>query len=241
MAATSNFFKFPRTKHILTAGSGVVERDDLLMTSSEANEFFTRNQTVVIEEKVDGANLGFSIDSNNKILIQNRSHFVNSKTHKQFNVLDTWIEKHSSSLFEILRPNRDILFGEWVYAKHSIHYTTLPDYFLAFDFYDKEERRFFSIKERNETLQKTEIACVRTIAEVTNFNKDLLQEYLDSNSAYYSGLIEGIVVRLENGNKESLKSHVYENRGKVVQPGFVQQIEEQWTKQKFTKNILLNY
>lgn len=28
------------------------------------------------------------------------------------------------------------------------------------------------------------------------------------------------------------------HRGKVVRPDFLQQIEEQWTRQKFTKNII---
>merc|ERR1712183_1043987 len=133
--ADSSFFKYPRTKHIFAAGTDCIPRDDLLMTTQETTRFCSPGQRIVIEEKVDGANLGFSINSNNQVLVQNRSHFVNSKTHKQFSVLDTWIEKHSWGLFAVLRPERDILFGEWLYAKHSIHYTSLPDYFLAFDIF----------------------------------------------------------------------------------------------------------
>ena len=30
-----------------------------------------------------------------------------------------------------------MLFGEWLFAKHSKHYTSLPAYFIAFDIYDK--------------------------------------------------------------------------------------------------------
>lgn len=41
------------------------------------------------------------------------------------------------TLCQILEPNRHILFGEWLFAKHSKHYTSLPAYFIAFDIYDK--------------------------------------------------------------------------------------------------------
>ena len=80
-------------------------------------------------------------------------------------VLDTWIEKHSSDLFTCLRPDRDVLFGEWLYAKHSIHYTSLPDYFLAFDIYDKQAKRFFSTVEKLKSLEETGITCVRSIGK----------------------------------------------------------------------------
>ena len=45
---------------------------------------------------------------------------------------------HNDSLYEILDQDT-ILFGEWLYAKHSISYNNLPDYFLAFDLYNKKK------------------------------------------------------------------------------------------------------
>jgi hypothetical protein len=39
---------------------------------------------------------------------------------------------------------RFILFGEWVYAKHSIHYSKLPAYFIAFDIFDLQNQSFLS-------------------------------------------------------------------------------------------------
>ena len=83
MAEECSLFKFPRTKHIFAASEDSIPRDDLLMTTKEADRFLGSNR-VVIDEKVDGANIGFSIDSNNRVHVQNRSHFVNSQTHKQF-------------------------------------------------------------------------------------------------------------------------------------------------------------
>lgn len=170
MSTEKDFLKFLRTRHIFDAGGNGVSRDDLVLSSKES-ENFLRNTTLILEEKVDGANIGISIAENYQIKVQNRSHYVNSSTHKQFSTLDSWIEQHSEDLFSILKPERHVLFGEWLLAKHSIHYTSLPDYFLAFDVFDKDERRFLNISERNSLLEGTGIKYVHQICEETNLSK----------------------------------------------------------------------
>ncbi len=174
-------FKFPRTKHLFNAGGTGVSRDDLLMDSGEEAVFYTPAQRagkqskgksvskvfVSMEEKVDGANLGISLGENMEIRVQNRSHFVNSKTHRQFSTLDSWLSEHSGELYDLLDSGNNILFGEWLYAKHSIHYTRIPGYFMAFDLYNQTEGKFYSWRERNRRLEDTTIPVVRQIAETT--------------------------------------------------------------------------
>jgi hypothetical protein len=68
----SDFIKFPRTHHLLVLSKNV-DREDLFMDPKDAKPYYTENVTV--EEKVDGANLGFSLDPETlKVLSQNRSH-----------------------------------------------------------------------------------------------------------------------------------------------------------------------
>lgn len=176
VSSDSHFFKFPRTRHLFDAGGSAISRDDLLMDAEEEKSFYRsrgRPQvTVAIEEKVDGANLGFSIGDDMVLRTQNRSHYIDSKTHKQFSGLDGWIAEHSAALYDILEPGKHILFGEWLYAKHSIHYTKLPSYFLAFDIYDKEVCKFYSWRERNRILKDTDIPIVRQIAEKALSGRD---------------------------------------------------------------------
>lgn len=175
-AEKEDLFKFPRTRHLFDAGGSGVSRDDLLFDSSEEAVFYTQGgkrkqktqqQLVCLEEKVDGANLGISLGEDMQLRVQNRSHFVNSKTHRQFNCLDLWIEENSAALYELLKTGNFVLFGEWLYAKHSIHYTRLPGYFMAFDLYDKSVGKFFSWRERNRRLESTGIPVVRQISETT--------------------------------------------------------------------------
>ena len=176
-------FKFPRTRHLFDAGGSGVSRDDLLLDEGEEALFYSgrsagsrargrrpgapAGRLVCIEEKVDGANLGISVGEDLQLRVQNRSHFVNSKTHAQFSTLDSWLEENSAALYELLQSRSLVLFGEWLYAKHSIHYTQLPGYFMAFDLFDKSVGKFFSWRERNRRLEGTGIPVVRKISETT--------------------------------------------------------------------------
>jgi atypical dual specificity phosphatase len=67
--------------------------------------------TIVIEEKVDGANMGFRLLSNGSIAVQNRSHFVTSKCGEQFKRLDLWLEAHGAQLHALLQSPRWVLYG----------------------------------------------------------------------------------------------------------------------------------
>ena len=45
-----------------------------------------------------------------------------------------------------------MLYGEWLYAKHTVFYTDLPHYFLEFDLYDKDRDLFLSTEGRRRFL-----------------------------------------------------------------------------------------
>lgn len=78
-------------------------------------------------------------------LVQNRSHYVNSSTSTQFRALDAWLAQHAAALHRLLgAPGLFVLFGEWLYARHSLAYTHLPDYFLAFDLMHAPSGRLLS-------------------------------------------------------------------------------------------------
>jgi predicted kinase len=62
LGESESFFKFPRTHHLLDAGGSGVSRDDLLIDALEQKEYFGKSaKRVLVQEKVDGANLGISI------------------------------------------------------------------------------------------------------------------------------------------------------------------------------------
>ncbi|CAM6085520.1 unnamed protein product [Calypogeia fissa] len=241
----SKFHKFPRTRHLCNFGSAT--RDDLIMTKAEAAAFFNISTvvdkegetiTITFEEKVDGANLGFSIDpESGHIRAQNRSHFVNSKSHPQFKKLDFWIETHQEDLMRLLRPwnthcqqdddtNKGpyVLFGEWLQATHSIQYTKLPDYFLAFDVYDVTEHKFWSRGRFWTAMKSTSIHVVPQIPLSEDaIHEEIFKELMGRQSAFSDGNIEGVYVRRDRGP-------FLLDRGKVVRSDFISG-NAHWSKQ----------
>lgn len=202
--------KFPRTKHLANLGSAT--RDDLLMSQEEVNQFL--NKEIYIEEKIDGANLGFSINLDSKIMVQNRSHYVTSSEQPQFKPLDAWVQAHGDDLWSILEPGRHILYGEWLYMKHSIKYETLPDYFIAFDLYDKITKKFASRCMLEQLLSRTSIQLVPLVAKGTFKKIEEIKQLINTKSKFYEGKIEGVYCRINS--PDSLIS-----RGKIVRDDFI--------------------
>jgi hypothetical protein len=224
--------KFPRTRHVFDAGGTGVGRDDLLMEMREVEQLFFSGQRVAVEEKIDGANLGLSIGPDGRILAQNRSHYVNASTHAQFRLLDQWIEEHTAALYEVLESQSGfILYGEWVYATHSIEYTRLPAYFLSFDIYDRKAGRFLSIAERDRRLEGSGIHSVPLICQRAFTNMGELLALLDTPSRYAAGFVEGIYLRVDGGG-------FLDSRAKLVRADFIQGITEHWMTTQLRRNTI---
>jgi hypothetical protein len=53
---------------------------------------------------------------------------------------------------------RYVLYGEWVYGKHTIFYDQLPHYLLEFDVYDRKRQLFLDTDAREQLLDR-ELLC----------------------------------------------------------------------------------
>jgi len=145
----NNIIKYPRTKHI--EGSRCQPGDENLESIPFKN---IANRFLVVEEKIDGANSGISFSDDGEMLLQSRGHYLTGGgREKHFNLFKTWANAHSSELFDILE-NRYIMYGEWMYAKHTMFYDLLPNYFMEFDIFDKFENKFLSTEVRRKMLKK---------------------------------------------------------------------------------------
>ncbi|TPX57211.1 hypothetical protein PhCBS80983_g03979 [Powellomyces hirtus] len=204
IAKSIRIHKFPRTRHLLNLGAAT--RDDLVLSHADVAGFLNTadGSNLAFEEKVDGANLGISIDAGDfTFKVQNRSHYVSSKSHAQFKKLDKWLEDHSPDLRSVLIPGHTILFGEWLYATHSIPYQCLPDTFLIFDLYDVPNDRFFSRASLAEKLAPTSLQQVPPIDIPTSSSSGIINTAMlkavatTTQSKFYDGIIEGVYIRRE--------------------------------------------
>jgi hypothetical protein len=158
-----------------------------------------------VQEKVDGANMGISWKDGP--ILRNRNHILkkgyidkDTPAKLQFRPAWNWLHKHEDDikLISELCYSPITIYGEWMFAKHSIYYDKLPDLFLAYDIWSVEDREFLSPDVVIELLDKTSISYIRSKKMILNSIKEVifLSEF---ESEYRDGAREGIVIKTSNG------------------------------------------
>ncbi|MEA2079178.1 MAG: RNA ligase family protein [Pseudomonadota bacterium] len=226
----SDFFRFPRTPHLAWLGTGI-PRDDKLLSPQEAEALLAGE--VVVEEKLDGANLGISLGLDGQLRAQNRGQYLVAPFTGQFSRLQGWLFQHGNSLADKLGPGL-VLFGEWCAARHSLDYDKLPDWFLLFDVVDRAEGRFWSTVRRNGLADELGLAAVPRLlrGRVTLADLQALLESRDSR--FRAGPMEGVVIRRENADW-------CEARAKLARAEFTQTIGEHWRSRTLEWNRVQMY
>ena len=218
---------------------------------------------IVIEEKLDGSNVGIKIRQS-KVVPQSRGHELTrgGSREQHFDLFKTWCAVHQEMLIDLL-GERYILFGEWMLAKHTIYYDKLPHYFQEFDVYDTHTEQFLSTKARRNMLSRLPICSVPVLYEGTAPKrlKDVLQwiqSSLAKSAQWRQALDEEIKrthVNPERTWQETLQDefseglyikieddqHVLE-RLKWVRPDFLQSLQEQtthWAERRVIHNQLV--
>jgi hypothetical protein len=142
--------KYPRTPHL--EGSRLQPGDEDAHSTPFAHLV---GRYLVVEEKLDGANAGICFDETGRLLLQSRGHFLTGgEREKHFTLFKQWANVHVAALFKAL-GSRYVVYGEWLYAKHTIFYDQLPHYFLDFDVLDTYTGVFLSTDRRRELLAET--------------------------------------------------------------------------------------
>ena len=232
-----DFTKYPRTPHLF--GSKGTD-DDKQLGEVESKKFIA-DPSLIVEEKIDGTNVGIHFSAAGKMILQCRGHLITEGMHPQYDLFKQWaaVKQH---LLEARLENRFILFGEWVYARHSIHYRKLTHYFFEFDIYDKEQEVFLDLKRRLSLLEGTSVQTVPVVHTGRVKREDLFQligpSQFDSHfenplTKRSDNLMEGLYLRTEaNGTVTG--------RAKCVRPEFVEKIKQSthWQHQQMVPNLL---
>ncbi|MBX3168813.1 MAG: RNA ligase family protein [Candidatus Eremiobacteraeota bacterium] len=146
--------KYPRTPHL--EGSGIQPGDDPATTDFSV----LAGRLIVVEEKLDGANAGLSFNEEGEMRLQSRGHYLDGGAReKHFALFKTWASVHQGALWERL-GSRYLMYGEWLYAKHTIFYDRLPHYFCEFDIWDRLEGVFLDTSRRRALLEGLPVVSV---------------------------------------------------------------------------------
>jgi hypothetical protein len=227
--------KYPRTPHLF----GTVSDDKHL--GKTMSELMVTDLSLIVEEKLDGTQVGIQFDSDGKMILQSRGSEITEGGHPQFNVFKKWCAV-KRSVFEERLANRYLMFGEWLYAKHSIHYRALTHYFFEYDIYDKFKDEFLSLNRRMAILDGSGVESVPIVLRGPTCLLRL--KHLIGPSRYRSSfhnpvthsnynIMEGLYLRTESDGRVT-------GRAKFVRPEFIDKAanDEHWSKQKMEPNVL---
>jgi hypothetical protein len=231
------FVKYPRTPHLF--GSKGTD-DDKHLNEAESNQFIA-DESLVVEEKIDGTNVGIHFTSDGNMVLQCRGHLITTGMHPQYDLFKQWTAGKRFVIEERLE-DRFILFGEWVYARHSVHYRQLPHYFFEFDIYDKDQETFLNLEQRLTLINGTGIETVPVLHRGA-IAKEALEkligpslfdsEFENPLTRRTDNLMEGLYLRIEAAGFVA-------GRAKFVRSEFVEKVKQSthWQHQAMVPNIL---
>ena len=236
-SSRDEFIKYPRTPHLFGSRGTA---DDKHMDEAGSLAFIS-DPSLIVEEKIDGTNVGIHFSGDGEMVLQCRGHLITEGMHPQYDLFKQWAMVKRSVLEDRLEF-RYILFGEWLYARHSVHYRRLPHYFFEFDLYDKQTDSFLTLQERCRMLSGTGIHTVPVVHTGSATQKELVR--LIGPSVYDSqfdnpmtgrtdNLMEGLYLRTESADCVT-------GRAKFVRPEFVEKVKqsEHWQHQALVPNLL---
>ncbi|MDE7202649.1 MAG: RNA ligase family protein [Lachnospiraceae bacterium] len=250
-------FKYPRTRHLEGSRAQLGDEDLKCVRLDEIKDKY-----LVLEEKVDGANCGISFGSDGKMYLQSRGHFLNGGYgERQFDLFKLWAGCFEDRLRRLL-GDRYVMYGEWLYAKHTVFYDRLPHYFMEFDIFDKKEQRFYSTRKRREFLSSASfIRSVRVLTKGYFETLGSIEKWIgaslfiseEANNSFLAqcqksrvnseqairqtdltGIMEGIYIKVEDGDYVT-------DRLKFVRGSFLNTIldsESHWVSRPIIANCL---
>jgi hypothetical protein len=189
--------KYPRTHHL--QGSRLQPGDEDLDAEPWSD---VMGKYLVAEEKMDGANAAISFDEQGKIWLQSRGHYLGGGAReKHFTLFKQWAHGIAAELFEVLQT-RYVLYGEWLYAKHTIFYDALPAYFLEFDILETESNEFLSTVARRELLNGLSIQSVPVLFEGILEDRDALLDLIQPSNFKTEAWRENLALQAEARNQD---------------------------------------
>lgn len=248
-----DIFKFPRTGHL--EGSRYQIGDDL----ADIPFCDISGKFMVVEEKVDGSNSAISFSDEGKLLLQSRGHYLTGgPREKHFDLFKSWAYTNMSPLRDLL-SDRYVMYGEWMYAKHTVYYNNLSHYFIEFDIYDKKQNVFLSTDKRKALLKNYSfISSAPILYEGKISDYDFLLDLMDRSHFIEGNHIEELIEENESSKeyilKETDKSDLMEglyikieedgvaqSRCKYVRSSFLATVndsESHWLNRPIIKNKL---
>ncbi len=216
------FMKYPRTPYFTFSDSA--DKEDVRESGYFDIDNFL-NKELVVTVKMDGSNCLWTQDH------------IAARNGKQANGSSFDYAKQIHSIVKDRIPQNIAIYGEWLYARHSIHYEktlALDGYFQVFGVYDINKSVWGSWQDvlyYSDLLNVINVPVVRTLPSISN-TKALSEMITNIAKFVIKQGHEGIVVRnIESFNNSDFNKNV----AKFVRANHVQTTQH-WSKQKIVMN-----
>lgn len=174
--------KYPRMSHLPWSSGGT--KDDRRLSDLSS----LLNVKTTLTEKMDGSNVCLERDR-----VFARSH-NQAPDHPSFDLLKAF---HASVRHKI--PEGLQVFGEWLYAKLSIHYQGLPSYLMAFGVRNLDSLFWLSWEDTELWAEELGVPTVPVLDKrriySTEAQLETYTEYRATDFSVGGGIMEGLVVR----------------------------------------------
>jgi len=241
------YIKYPSTRHLPFSH----ERDADDTAHSQLD--WAMGYPLVATVKMDGGNAMLVRDSENPIRARNGRH----ADREHFDMAKQWY--WDNDLYSKI-PAHYQIFGEWLYAKHSIHYgcdcdepcedvgPALRDYFQVFGVYDTRYQLWLGWQETKLVARELDLTVtpparhfydgpfepsdVYHLGEFDN-SQEFWQYAYDLSTSVVDAGHEGIVIRSAHPFHYG---QIEQRLGKYVRPGHVKEDEKHWSKRALVQN-----
>jgi len=178
---------------------------------------------LVVTTKMDGSNVVLRYTE-----VAARNGFT--ANHRSFDML----KAIHAELRELIPVGHQV-FGEWLYAKHSIHYSDLETYLQLFALYDTRKRLWESWEEVEKCVKELGVTTVPVLDYIQiDTEKALRERIVEMADKVIENGGEGVVVRdMESFSYEDFRSNI----GKFVRENHVK-TDEHWSQQPIVKNCI---
>ncbi len=212
---------YPRVAH-LVAGRGT--HDDLVLSPTEVDDLLAGS--VVVEEKVDGANVVVWIEDA-QICCALRSGPGAMDRAGQLGPLRAWLGQHDEPV-RTMTADGAALYTEWLLLRHSVAYDRLPAYLVVLDLWHPQSG-FAEVDERNRASRAAGVSTPPELWRGTA-GRAARVEAVIGRSTWGPDPVEGVVVRRRGAGVPRL--------AKVLRPGFERLHDDGWKTGRRPRNRL---
>jgi hypothetical protein len=206
---------YPRVAH-LVPGRG--SSDDINLDAGEVAALLSAE--VVVEEKLDGANVVLWLDDNDRVECALRSGPGSMDRAGQLGPLRAWVASHDEPLRSALSGGYQALYAEWLFLAHSLAYDRLPSFLIVIDFWRGEDG-FASAGQRDVLCAESGLVAPPELWRGVPNGIGAI-ERLFGRSEWRSGPAEGLVVRRVGDAADAPRL------GKLLAPGFARLGDNDW-------------